>query len=210
MMQPPDRCVKSGGFIFSCELTENDTLFALLVSVKPILLVTVTCLLLCCSASAGLRVEVDLSDRVLSVVEDGVVTARYPVAIGTDSYPTPEGRFVIRKVIWNPKWVPPDSKWARGKSPKAAGDRDNPMKRVKMFFKEPDYYIHGTDDEDSLGRAESHGCLRMHVEDVTQLAQLVMEHGGKPMPEPWYRRIFRRKTTTVVYLTAPIAVAING
>jgi murein L,D-transpeptidase YcbB/YkuD len=84
------------------------------------------------------------------------------------------------------------------------------MKRVKMFFKEPDYYIHGTGDEESLGKAESHGCIRMSPEDVTRLAQLVMEHGGKPMPEPWYRRIFRKKVTQVVYLEAPIPVEIYG
>jgi lipoprotein-anchoring transpeptidase ErfK/SrfK len=155
-------------------------------------------------------VEVDLSERQLFVVEDGIITARYPVAVGKDAYPTPEGQFVIRKVIWNPKWVPPDSKWARGKSAKAAGDRDNPMKRVKIFFKEPDYYIHGTDDEDSLGRAESHGCIRMQVDDATRLAQLVMAHGGKPMTEPWYRKIFRRRATQVVLLEAPIAIAISG
>jgi hypothetical protein len=53
-----------------------------------------------------------------------------------------------------------------------------------LHFKEPDYYIHGTDDDDSFGEAESHGCIRMHEEDVTELARLVMEHGGKPMPEP--------------------------
>jgi hypothetical protein len=37
-----------------------------------------------------------------------------------------------------------------------------------------------------------------------------MEHGGKRMPEPWYRRIFRRKTTKVVRLAAPIPIQIHG
>jgi lipoprotein-anchoring transpeptidase ErfK/SrfK len=151
---------------------------------------------------------VDLSDRELIVVMDGRELERFPVAVGTDKYPTPEGTFSIRKVIWNPAWTPPDSKWARGKSPKSPGDPDNPMKRVKMYFKDPDYYIHGTGDEASLGKAESHGCIRMHPEDVTRLGQMVMEHGGKPKPEPWYRRIFRRKTTEVVYLEAPVPVEI--
>jgi len=177
--------------------------------VKPLLFVTLTCLLLTRPTEAELRLQVDLSERELAVVLDGTVVERYPVAIGQDSYPTPEGTFAIKKLVWNPTWVPPDSKWARGKTPKAPGDPDNPMKRVKIFFKEPDYYIHGTNDEDSLGRAESHGCIRMHVEDITHVAQLVMEHGGKPMPEPWYRRIFRRKTTQVVHLVAPVAMAIN-
>jgi lipoprotein-anchoring transpeptidase ErfK/SrfK len=160
--------------------------------------------------AADLRLEVDLSDRQLLVMVDDEVVETFAVSVGTDKYPTPEGDFTIRKVIWNPAWNPPDSKWARGKTAKPPGHPENPMKRVKMFFKEPDYYIHGTGDEESLGKAESHGCIRMHPEDVTRLAQLVMEHGGKPMPEPWYRKIFRKKSTKVVQLEVPVELEIRG
>ncbi|HYK03937.1 MAG TPA: L,D-transpeptidase [Thermoanaerobaculia bacterium] len=159
--------------------------------------------------AAELRLEVDLEGRALMAIVDGEEIERFPVAIGTEDYPTPSGDFTIRKVIWNPAWNPPNSKWAKGKTAKPPGHPENPMKRVKMFFKEPDYYIHGTAAEDSLGKAESHGCIRMAPDDVTRLAQLVMEHGGKPMPEPWYRRIFRSKSTKVVYLDAPVPVAIE-
>ena len=175
---------------------------------KRLTFLTLTCLLWTLPALAELRLEINLSDRELTAIADGEIIDRFPVAVGEENYPTPEGSFTIRKVIWNPAWVPPDSKWARGKSPKAPGDPENPMKRVKMFFKEPDYYIHGTGANSSLGKAESHGCIRMSVDDVTRLAQLVMEHGGKPMPEPWYKRIFRRKKTKVVYLAEPIPVEI--
>ena len=177
---------------------------------KPLLFLTLTCLLLTVDAQAALQLQIDLSNRELAAVVDGEVVERYAVAIGNDEYPTPRGEFKIRKVIWNPAWRPPDSKWAKDKDAKPAGHPENPMKRVKMFFKEPDYYIHGTADEDSLGAAESHGCIRMRVSDVTRLAQLVMEQGGKPMPEPWYRRVFRRKTTKVVYLTVPVSLEIRG
>ena len=160
---------------------------------------------------AELRLQVDLSERRLQVVLDGETIESFPVSVGTEKNPTPKGAFTIRKVIWNPAWTPPpDAKWARGKSPKPPGHPDNPMKRVKMFFQEPDYYIHGTGDEESLGKAESHGCIRMHPDDVTRLAQLVMEHGGKPMPEPWYRKVFRKRSTKVVYLEVPVALEIRG
>ena len=183
---------------------------ALKEGVKPLLFLTLTCTLWASSADAALVLQVDLSNRELAAIVDGEVVERYAVAIGNDEYPTPEGQFTIRKVIWNPAWRPPDSKWAKGKNPKPAGHPDNPMKRVKMFFKEPDYYIHGTADVSSLGAAESHGCIRMRVDDATRLAQLVMEQGGKPMPEPWYRRVFRRKATKVVYLSVPVPVEIRG
>jgi lipoprotein-anchoring transpeptidase ErfK/SrfK len=178
--------------------------------VKRLLFLTLTCFLLASAASAELHLEVDLSERQLNVIVDGDVIQTFTVAVGKDQNPTPEGAFKIRKVIWNPAWKPPNEKWAKGKTAKPPGHPDNPMKVVKMFFREPDYYIHGTGDEDSLGNAESHGCIRMHEEDVTSLARLVMEHGGKPMPEPWYRRIFRRKTTKVVYLVAPVPLEIRS
>jgi lipoprotein-anchoring transpeptidase ErfK/SrfK len=178
--------------------------------VKRSIFLILTSILWSSAAFAQLRVEVDVSAKVLRATLDGNVIEEYAVAVGSDDYPTPLGTFAIRKIIWNPGWTPPDEKWARGKSAKEPGDPDNPMKRVKMFFKEPDYYIHGTGDEDSLGKAESHGCIRMHPDDVTRLAQLVMEHGGKPMPEPWYRRIFRSRATKVVYLATPIEVDIGG
>ena len=162
------------------------------------------------AVAAELRLEVDLSERQLHVVVDGEVIETFAVSVGKEKYPTPEGEFRIRKVIWNPAWKPPDSKWARGKTAKPPGHPENPMKRVKMFFREPDYYIHGTGDEESLGKAESHGCIRMAPGDVTRLAQLVMEHGGKPMPEPWYRKIFRKKWTKVVYLKEPVPIEIRG
>lgn len=161
-------------------------------------------------AYADLRLEVDLSERTLHAIVDGEIIETFPVSVGKSKNPTPEGEFKIRKVIWNPSWRPPDAQWARGKTAKPPGHPENPMKRVKMFFKEPDYYIHGTGDEESLGKAESHGCVRMSPGDVTRLGQLVMEYGGKPMPEPWYKRVFRRKTTKVVYLATPVPVEIRS
>jgi lipoprotein-anchoring transpeptidase ErfK/SrfK len=178
--------------------------------VKPLLALTVTLLLWGTAASAELRLEVDLSNRQLLAMVDGDVVKRYVVAVGKESYPTPRGSFAIHKVVFNPSWKPPDSKWAKGKTAKPPGDPDNPMKLVKIFFKEPDYYIHGTDADDSLGKDESHGCIRMNTDDVEELTRLVMDHGGKPMPEPWYRRVFRRRTTKVVYLQLPVPIEIRG
>ena len=159
--------------------------------------------------SASLSIRVDLSARELSVIEDGAVTDVYPVAIGKPSYPTPTGAFKIRRIIWNPRWVPPDSEWARNKQPREPGDPANPMGKVKIFFSEPDYYIHGTHETDSLGQAESHGCLRMRNSDVLTLARRVMNAGGKPVSPSWVRRMVNRiRSTREVRLSAPVVVSI--
>jgi lipoprotein-anchoring transpeptidase ErfK/SrfK len=177
--------------------------------VKRLILLTVIAFLVVPVATAELRLEVDLSGRELVAYLGGEEMERYKIAVGKREYPTPKGSFRINKLVWNPGWVPPNSKWARGKTARAPGDPDNPMKKVKMFFKEPDYYIHGTAEDHSLGKAASHGCIRMSEDEVTRLAKVVMEHGGKPMPAPWYRRVFRSQSQTVVRLSDPVRIVIR-
>ena len=163
------------------------------------------------AAHATVSLEVDLSTRQLSVMEDGSVTETYPVAIGKPSYPTPEGAFEIRRIIWNPKWVPPDSEWAKKKKETPPGDPANPMGKVKIFFSEPDYYIHGTRETDSLGEAESHGCLRMRNSDVVALARKVMAAGGTPVSQSWVRRVLNRiRSTREVRLSDPVTITIRS
>ena len=161
--------------------------------------------------AAAIRLEVDLSARQLSVIEGGEVVETYPVAIGKPSYPTPKGSFSIRRIIWNPRWVPPDSEWAKKKKAAGPGDPNNPMGKVKIFFSEPDYYIHGTKLVDSLGEAESHGCLRMRNSDVVALAQRVMAAGGTPVSQSWVRRVLNRiRSTREVRLSNPVSIRITG
>src|SRR4051794_8113871 len=160
-------------------------------------------------AAASVKVQVDLSERALRIIDGGSIVKQYDVAVGKADKPTPTGAFEIEKIVWNPSWHPPDEKWARGKEAKGPGEPGNPMKRVKIFFSEPDYYIHGTDDVDSLGDAASHGCVRMSTGDVTELAKLLMAEGGKPMPEPWYKRILHFHTTKVIFLSDPIDMVVT-
>jgi L,D-transpeptidase ErfK/SrfK len=157
------------------------------------------------SEFSALTLRVDLSERQITAELNGEVHATYGVAVGANAHPTPRGEFAVRRVIWNPRWVPPDSEWAKDAKPAAPGDPNNPMGKVKMFFREPAYYVHGTNAEESIGSAASHGCVRMRNEDVVALAQLVMEHGGEPRDSGWVDRILNRlKSTKEVRLSAPV------
>lgn len=159
---------------------------------------------------AVLRLTVDLSDRVLTAYVGDERVGRYRVAVGQPSHRTPTGIFHSRRVVWNPRWIPPDSKWARNKKPSAPGDPKNPMGRVKMYFRYPAYYIHSTPDNDSLGHAESHGCIRMRTSDAIALAKLVMKYGGEPRDESWYQDVLDHPgRTRTVDLSNPILVTIK-
>lgn len=161
-------------------------------------------------AANGVRVLVDLSERRLVLEDGGQAVREFGVAIGKSTHPTPTGRFTVRKMIWNPGWVPPNSPWARGKKARDPGDPRNPMQAVKIFFREPHYYIHGTNDPKSIGHAGSHGCLRMTPEDAAELGAYLMEHGGQPREESWFRRVFRFGRSTVIYLNNPISMTITA
>ena len=161
---------------------------------------------------APLTLTADLGARILTVRRGDSTLKTYSVAVGQERYPTPTGSYTIRKIVWNPSWrPPPEAAWARGKSAKGPGDPGNPMKVVKIFFKEPDYYIHGTGDVESLGSAASHGCLRMDPDEVADLAKLIMDHGGQPRGENWFWRILHsRREEKVVYLDNAVSLTVRN
>lgn len=157
-----------------------------------------------------LTLAASLGARILTVRVGDSIVATYAVSVGADGHPTPTGTFQIKKLIWNPRWVPPNEPWARGKTAKAPGDPDNPMRTVKIFFKEPDYYIHGTPAVESLGEAASKGCLRMDPHEVGDVARWVMEHGGEPRPPSWFERIRRlARREHIVRLNTPVTLTIE-
>jgi lipoprotein-anchoring transpeptidase ErfK/SrfK len=153
---------------------------------------------------------VDLSDRTLFVMSGDEVVRRFPVSVGSEGYGTPSGAYRISHMIWNPRWVPPNSAWARDHEPEAPGSPGNPMGRVKMFFREPDLYIHGTALPSSLGRARSHGCVRMRNTDAVELARMVMVNAGQPKTPEWFQETIEKATTSrEVQLPRPMRVRIR-
>jgi murein L,D-transpeptidase YcbB/YkuD len=158
--------------------------------------------------AAPLRTTATLSGRRLTIMRGDSVVKEYAVAVGNPNHPTPTGNFTMRKLIWNPAWIPPDVGWARGKKPAAPGDRHNPMRTVKIFFQEPDYYIHGTNAVESLGEAASHGCLRMDPNDAAEVALLLMDNAGQERDWDWVRGILHLGEQRVVRLATPAPLSI--
>ncbi len=141
------------------------------------------------SAAPSMGVVVDLSQRQLDIRIDGKLEGTYQVAVGKPGHRTPTGEYHLTRVVWNPGWVPPDKKWAKGADtvPPGAPERESPMGKVKAYFSDL-LYIHGTPKTQSLGEPESHGCIRMRNQDAVHLAKLVMEHGGAHHTDAWYRK----------------------
>ena len=159
----------------------------------------------------NLRLVADLSDKRLKMFEADTLVWQYPISDGKDGYATPRGNYSVRHMIWNPRWTPPpNSEWAKKYTPKPPGHPANPMRVVKIFFREPDYYIHGTYETGKLGNAASHGCLRMDPDHVAEVARYMMVHGGQPREESWFRRVLRfNNEERHIYLKRPIPLTIK-
>ena len=106
-------------------------------------------------------IVVSLEDRKLALLEDGVVKKVYPVAVGKPSTPSPVGTFTIERRVKNPtyshngKVVPPGP--------------SNPVGTRWMGLSIRGYGIHGTNEPRSIGKAASHGCIRLAQADLEDL-----------------------------------------
>lgn len=109
---------------------------------------------------------VDLSDFELTVHLKGYYVKRYPVGIGKDGA-SPVGRFVVRKKVENPQYTTPEGKVI------PADDPTNPVGEYWIDIGDG-YGIHGTIDPQSVGRAESRGCIRLRNDDIAELFTLLV------------------------------------
>jgi lipoprotein-anchoring transpeptidase ErfK/SrfK len=158
--------------------------------------------------AGALSLAASLGKNIIVVRVDGRDVRTFPVSVGVKAHQTPQGHFGIHHIVWNPSWHPPNAAWAKGKQAARPGGANNPMKVVKIFFQEPDYYIHGTDHEDKLGGAASHGCIRMSQADVYELGRLLQERTGAARQPQWYARVINGGQTASVMLpkTVPIVI----
>lgn len=160
-------------------------------------------------AAPPLELVVDLAARRLYVYESGQLSQTYVVSVGMPQYRTPVGSYHIGHLVWNPWWIPPRASWTRGKKPTPPGP-ENPMGRVKMYFA-PEYYIHGTPEEGTLGEPVSHGCIRMYERDAIALARLVLRYGGSMVPASEIDQLLANPShTETMALPSPIPLEVRA
>jgi hypothetical protein len=115
-------------------------------------------------------IVVSLEDRKLALVENGQVTKVYTVAVGKPSTPSPAGEFTIERRVANPTYHHDGRTVAPGPH--------NPVGDRWMGLSKAGYGIHGTNEPNSIGKAASHGCIRMSKADIEDLYSRV-EVGDK-------------------------------
>ena len=160
-------------------------------------------------ATADMRIEVDLNARRLHVFKGGQQVGTYPVAVGSERWPTEKGEWTIKQVVWNPDWVPPDESWAEERERRESGDPKNPLGRAQLVYDLP-RTIHGTNAPSSIGKAVSHGSIRMTNESIVELAKQVMDAAGAGKDESWYAQTQQnRRQKQVVDLPRPVPIRVH-
>lgn len=124
------------------------------------------------------RIEIRKSERrAVAFDADGRMVTNYPVAIGSEETPSPEGLVEVVAIAMDPTYsYLPETNFVVDGVTEAlilpAGP-NGPVGSVWIDLSKPTYGLHGTDTPAALFQAESHGCVRFTNWDVEELAHLV-------------------------------------
>jgi len=117
---------------------------------------------------------VNTIERRLYLVKPGGKARRYAVGVGKPGFEWAGSHKVTRKAEW-PDWRPPAEMIARERAkgrilpPFVAGGVKNPLGARALYLGSTIYRIHGTNQDWSIGKAVSSGCIRMRNQDVMDL-----------------------------------------
>ena len=111
------------------------------------------------------RIVVSIPDRKLVLFEGDRALRVYDVAVGKSSTPTPNGKFAIINRVSNPTYF--------ARTGAVAPGANNPLGSRWMGLSAQGYGIHGTNVPSSIGKAASHGCVRMRKQDLEELFEMV-------------------------------------
>jgi L,D-transpeptidase ErfK/SrfK len=99
----------------------------------------------------------------------------FPIGIGGEGKETPVGRTVIADKRTHPVWIPTKSEHEENPDlPTSVGPGpDNPMGDYALYLGWKGYAVHGTNKPYSIGRRDSHGCIRLYPDDIAWLYRAV-------------------------------------
>jgi lipoprotein-anchoring transpeptidase ErfK/SrfK len=110
-------------------------------------------------------VLVSIPDRKLAVIEDGKTIRTFSVAVGAENSPSPTGEFRIVARLKDPTYYHPGVVIPPGP--------DNPIGPRWVGLDKKGFGIHGTNEPRSIGKAASHGCIRLRNRDVAEFFRMV-------------------------------------
>jgi lipoprotein-anchoring transpeptidase ErfK/SrfK len=122
----------------------------------------------------GATIVIDKTTNELFLYEGFHLDKTYSVATAIAPYETPSGTWSIINKAENPTWTnPAPDTWGAGLPLSIPPGPGNPLGTRALYLNAPGIRIHGTYDTESIGTHASHGCIRMHIDDVEEMYPLV-------------------------------------
>lgn len=126
----------------------------------------------------GAKVVVSKRESTITLLDAaGKILAHFPASTGSEHDPLPLGAWKIQGVAKNPTFhYNPKLFWDADpgdKKAKIPAGPNNPVGVVWIDLSKPHYGIHGTPEPSTIGKTQSHGCIRMTNWDAALLAQAV-------------------------------------
>lgn len=107
----------------------------------------------------------------------GKLVAAYPATIGSSDTPSPSGEVTIERVAHDPGYTyNPKINFKQGDNDKilqVPPGPNGPVGTMWMALSKPTYGIHGTPEPSTIGKTQSHGCVRLTNWDAQELADMV-------------------------------------
>ena len=100
----------------------------------------------------------------------------FPVAVGRQGYETPTGRFAVTHKLEHPDFVQFDWNEPSRVIRRVPPGPENPLGERWIGFTTAygwEIGFHGTPNPELLGKAVSHGCVRMRNRDVVRMYDLI-------------------------------------
>ena len=116
---------------------------------------------------------IDTRGRKLYYVLPGNKAYQYPISVGRDGFTWSGTERISRIAVW-PSWTPPPEMHRRvpGLPITVTGGLLNPQGARALYLGNTVYRIHGTNNDRTVGRANSSGCFRLTNEHVVHLASV--------------------------------------
>ena len=116
---------------------------------------------------------VDTSAHQLYFVLPDKRAYRYPISVGRDGFTWTGTERISRIAAW-PSWTPPPEMHQRlsGLPITVTGGMLNPHGARALYLGDTIYRIHGTNNDRTVGRANSSGCFRLANENIVHLASI--------------------------------------
>lgn len=121
------------------------------------------------------RIVVNIPQRTLFWTDSSNTVHAFPIAAGKPSWRTPTGTFEVASHETNPVWdVPVSIQEEMRNAGKPVLTRvppgpENPLGKHWIGLSIPGVGIHGTNAPSGIYRLATHGCIRLHPDDIQQM-----------------------------------------